>query len=187
MSPAKRLDDGSAGEGIASESRSGAARAANGSARGADAPSPAEKSLVGGGSAEGRPSPAEMTRLTMSPATFDELCARTDMARTDDGPTALRHALRWHSTAADGQVTVQCPPAALRFIQSEAPELAARWPEMFGHLGASGPALPSDVLDAFGQIVAGIEAGGSERLRLTFVSGDALVVGADGSIAWWPR
>ncbi len=150
--------------------------------------------LAGGRSAEGRPSPAERTRLTMSPATFDELCARSEAAVMDafpalpvNGASELRHALRWHSTPAEGRITVECPAAALRFIQSEAPQLAARWPEVFGHLGASGAVLPSDVLDAFGQRVAGVEAGGGERLRLTFTSGDALVVGVDGSIDWRPR
>lgn len=126
----------------------------------------------------------DRTNLTMSMATFDELYIRAQVPQPaqERDARALRRALTASEVIA-GRVHVACCPAALRFVREAAPEIARRWPAVFGDVDVPRAATISQVCGAIGQTVAGIESDG-DSLRLVFESGDALLIGVDGALDW---
>lgn len=125
------------------------------------------------------------TNLIIDAATFDTLYALSQIppnGREDDA-RALRKALTTSTQASPSTWRVACDEAALRYIRERAPEVAARWPAVFGEVEVPRAATISQVCAAIGQTVAGIESDG-EGLRLVFASGDALLIRPDGALDW---
>ncbi len=130
-----------------------------------------------------------VTALTMSVATFDELYMLALMPPRRGmvtGARALRRALTWSDVDGD-QVRVKCDADALDFIAQAAPEVARRWPAVFGD-GVEVPRVAVFIAiakDMIGQTVAGVTMLGDE-LSVDFTSGDVLVVAPDGGLDWRP-
>lgn len=129
---------------------------------------------------------AHRTQLVMSIATFDELYMRAQIPprpSLDAGARALRRALTW-SEVAGAQVRVSCDPAALDFIREAAPEIAQRWPAVFGGVDVPRGVVVAQLAEAIGQMVAGLVVERDGTVRLAFESGAALLIGADGALEW---
>lgn len=126
----------------------------------------------------------DRTNLVMDLTTFDDLYMRASIPHPQwiREARALRRALT-ASKVSNGRVRVACGPAGLAFIRTQAPQIARRWPAVFGDVVVPRAATISEVCDAIGRTVAGIESDG-ESLRLAFESGDALLIGADGALDW---
>ena len=126
------------------------------------------------------------TQLVMSLATFQDLWTRATVFVSGDdvGAVALRRALAWKEVIGDGRVRVRCDEEALAFILSDAPEFARLWPAVFGDVDVPRHSVVALIARAIGQTVSGVQCDRDGSLRLSFESGDALLVDADGGLDW---
>lgn len=125
---------------------------------------------------------AQRTALVMSTATLEALALRAGIHGQRVDAKQLLAAI--DSREAEGMNwRVRCDEPALSFIRGHAPEIAQLWPEVFGAVKVPRAATISQVIEAIGQTVAGIESDG-HALRLQFESGDALLIGATGQLDW---
>lgn len=129
---------------------------------------------------------AHRTPLVMDLATFDELYMRAQFPPRghSDNARSMKRALT-QSEASKGSVRVRCDDAALDFIREVTPELARRWPAVFGDVDVPRGAVVARIAnEAIGQTVAGVIVERDGMLRLAFESGAALIVGTDGALEW---
>lgn len=125
--------------------------------------------------------------LVMSAMAANDLWVRAHVPVMTDatGACELRDALRGLEVTEAGEIRVRCDEAALAFIRAEAPEIARRWPEVFGDVEVPRTArLAMVCANVVGQTVAGVEVDRHGGLRLVFETGDAFLVGPDGSLDW---
>lgn len=125
------------------------------------------------------------TQLVMSARTSEDLLIRAHVptAGCAAGARALQHALLWRVPLDDGRVRVHCDRTALAFILQAAPDIARKWPAIFGDVDVPREYTLTQIAGAAGQTVSGVQIQGAS-VRLDFASGDALLIGEDGAIDW---
>ncbi len=132
----------------------------------------------------------QRTQLVMSEATFSALMVRAQIRAGDFGADSLMRALRLArqvlDAGPDGKWRVACDTAALAFVREHAPEIARMWPAVFGDVAVPAAATIIEIAtQAPGQIVAGLTVIDGQ-VRLSFESGDALLIGREARIDWRP-
>lgn len=124
----------------------------------------------------------QRTALVMSHDTLNDLWLLAGIYAQREDAQQLMAAIRGREASGIGW-RVRCDGPALDFIRKQAPEHAARWPEVFGPVAVPRVATISEAVAMVGQTVAGIESDG-RGLRLVFESGDALLIGENGDLDW---
>jgi hypothetical protein len=123
--------------------------------------------------------------LTMDVETFTGLRQAAAFAADTKGSRALLRAAEASETAGSGRVRLRCDEAALEFVRHEVPQIAARYPAVFGAVQVPRSHVLAQIGGyAPGQTVSGVEADRAGGLRLAFESGDALLVDECGHLEW---
>ncbi len=127
----------------------------------------------------------QRTQLVMSKATLHALSARASLVPPGTpGRRALDAAIARRESLSFGRWRVPCDEPALAFIREHAPEIARMWPAVFGDVAVPRAATIIEIANrAPGQVVAGLTVINGQ-LRLSFESGDALLIGREARIEW---
>jgi len=124
------------------------------------------------------------TRLVMNRDTLLDLELRARMrSHVDARANDLAAAITGRQVLSDNTFRIFCSPAALAFMREEAPDIARRWPSVFGEVVVPRTdTLAAIGAGAVGRAIVGVEIGRDQSLTLRLEGGRAILVGVDGSI-----